>query len=112
MARPAASFNADYGGIGQMLTSPEMQANMLRRGENIAKRAADTAPVGDPAKDAHPGRYRDSFHVSSGIQHGQTSRAYGEVSNDSPEAFYVEYGTSKQDAHHTLLDAAVQAGGD
>lgn len=108
---PAAKFVADYEGIGAMLCSDEMQADMRRRAERVAQRARDTAPVGDPDNDPHAGRYKESFRVSSGIQHLKTSRAYGEVSNDSPEAPIIEYGDSNTDAYHTLA-AALDAAGD
>ena len=106
---PAAKFSASYEGIGELLRSDLMQAEMRRRAEKIAERARDIAPVGDPEDDPHSGRYKASFHVSSGVQHHKTSRAYGEVSNDSPEARLVEFGDSTQDGYRTLgraLDAA------
>jgi hypothetical protein len=102
-----AKFRASYSGIGQMLKSAEMEAAMLQRAEQIKARAEATAPVGDPRTDPHAGRYRDSFKVESGREGGRNKdRAYGRVENDSPEAFYVEYGTSKIEARHTLLNAA------
>lgn len=105
----SSRFTGDYAGIGEMLRSEEMQAEMRRRAEKVAQRAKAAAPVGDPSSDPHAGRYKNAFRVSSGVQRRQTSRAYGEVSNDAPEAIYVEYGDSKQPARHTLgqaLDAA------
>jgi hypothetical protein len=103
----SAKFNASYSGIGELLRSPQMEAAMRARAEAIKTKAEATAPVGDPKNDPHPGRYRDSFKVESGRDGGQKKdRAYGRVLNDSPEAFYVEYGSSKVDARHTLLNAA------
>jgi hypothetical protein len=102
-----AKFNASYSGIGELLRSPQMEAAMRARAEAIKTKAEATAPVGDPKSDPHPGRYRDSFKVESGRDGGRKrDRAYGRVLNDSPEAFYVEYGSSKIDARHTLLNAA------
>jgi hypothetical protein len=89
-----------------------MQQAMLRMAEKIKTKAEAAAPMGDPRKDSHAGRYKDSFKVESGRDGGRNKdRAYGRVLNDSPEAFYVEYGSSKIEAHHTLLNAA-QAVGD
>jgi HK97 gp10 family phage protein len=103
----AAKFRASYEGIGELLRSAEMEQAMRRRAETIKQRAEQTAPVGDPATDPHAGRYRDSFEVESGREGGRKKdRAYGRVLNAAPEAFYVEYGTSKQEAQHTLLNAA------
>jgi hypothetical protein len=105
-----AKFYASYPGIGELLRSPGMEKEMARRAGKIKDRAEVSAPVGDPRTDPHPGRYRDSFRVTSGRGGGfRKDRAYGRVTNDSPEAFYVEYGTSKVDAHHTLLNAAQAA---
>ena len=101
-----ARFNASYKGIGELLRSPAMEKDMRRRAEAIKRRAEETAPVGDARTDPHAGRYRDSFKVESGRDGGiKNDRAYGRVVNDAPEAFYVEYGTSKQEARHILLNA-------
>lgn len=104
MARPV-KFTASYTGIGEMLVSPEMQAAMGKLGEQVKRRAEGNAPVGDPGEDPHAGRYKASFYVTTGVQHRKTSRAYAEIGNTAPEAFEVEYGTSADDGHHTLLDA-------
>ncbi len=104
-----ASFRASYEGIGELLKSPMMEAEMRRRAEKVRAAAEARAPVGDPASDPHPGRYKASFRVVSGRAGGvKGDRAFGRTLNDSPEAFYVEWGTSRQPAHHTLLNA-VQA---
>lgn len=106
----AAKFRASFSGIGEMIRSPEMEKEMARRARRIKDRAEATAPVGDPSTDPHSGRYRDSFRVESGRNGGfKKDRAYGRVLNDAPEAFYVEYGTSKIEARHTLLNAAQAA---
>jgi hypothetical protein len=102
-----AQFRADYRGIGEMLCSEEMQADMHRRAERVAAAAEADAPVGG-VSDPHRGRYKASFSVESGVREGKTRRAFGRVVNDSPEAVYVEYGNKNIDAHHTLgraLDA-------
>jgi hypothetical protein len=105
-----AKFYASYPGIGELLSSTVMEKEMVRRARLIQQRAAETAPVGDPVRDPHPGRYRDSFRIESGRDGGfKKDRAYGRVINDAPEAFYVEYGSSKIEARHTLLNAAQAA---
>lgn len=102
-----AKFRASYSGIGQMIRSPGVEKEMGRRARLVKARAEATAQVGDPRTDPHSGRYRDSFRVETGRNGGwKKDRAYGRVINDAPEAFYIEYGTSKVDAQHTLLNAA------
>jgi hypothetical protein len=102
-----STFQASYSGIGEMLRSEFMQAAMRARAEKVLVLAIATAPVYEQGP--HPGRYKAAFHVESGVQHHKTSRAYARVSNDAPEALYVEFGTRNNPAHHTLtkaLDAA------
>lgn len=102
-----STFRANYDGIGQMLRSPEMQAEMLRRAGKVHEVAVNTAPVYEQGP--HPGRYREAFHIESGVRPGGNSRAFGRVINDSDEAFWAEYGSVNNEAHHTLaraLDAA------
>jgi hypothetical protein len=100
------TFRVDYKGIGDMLTMAGMQADMHRRAEAVKAEAEATAPV-------YPGptggRYKRSFAVSSGVRTGRSRRAFGRVTNDAPEAFFVEYGTRNNPRHRTLgraLDAA------
>jgi len=98
-----ATFKASYSGIGEMLRSPFMQGAMHHRAEAIAARAEAIAPVYEQGP--HPGRYKASFRVSSGVRHAVTSRAYGRVTNVAPEALAVEFGTQNNPAHHTLVVA-------
>lgn len=108
MAR-AATFTASFSGIGQMLRSVDMQNAMRVIAERVKQRAEATAPVGDPDQDPHAGRYKNSFYITTGVQRYATARAYAEVGNTAPEAVYVEFGTSEQGAHHTLLNALAAA---
>lgn len=99
-----ARFRASFSGIGRMIRSPEMQAEMRRRAEKVKRAAEATAPVDS-------GEYKSSFQVTSGARGGvRKDRAYGRVTNSVPHAFYVEYGTSKTPAHHTLRRALSAAG--
>jgi HK97 gp10 family phage protein len=100
------SFKSSYTGIGEMIRSDFMIAEMRRRAESIATRARIIAPVGTPPDDKHPGEYKASFRVSTTKYGGDKGdRAQAKVTNDSPHAFYVEYGTSKMEAQHILLKA-------
>jgi len=102
-----ASYNADYHGIGEMLCSPEMQADMKARAEKVKARAEAIAPFDPKAKDGT--HYRDAFSVESGVQEGKTRRAFGRVLNDDSAAFYIEHGTRDTPKHRVLgkaLDAA------
>lgn len=90
----------DYEGMGEFLRSAEMQAAMHTLAEGFMQRAIATAPVDENGP--HPGRYKASFHVESGVRRNKTARAYGKVINDSPEAFFVEFGTKNNPRHRTL----------
>lgn len=105
MARSSGTrFRASYSGIGKMIRSPQMRAEMRRRAEKVKVVAEATAPVDS-------GEYKSSFRVTSGARGGiRKDRAYGRVTNTAPHAFYVEYGTSKTPAHHTLRHALSAAG--
>lgn len=105
MARASGTrFRASYSGIGKMLRSPEMQAEMRRRAEKVKAAAEAAAPI-------ESGEYKRRFKVTSGARGGvRRDRAYGRVTNTSEHAFYVEYGTSKNPAHHTLRRALRAAG--
>jgi hypothetical protein len=102
------AFRWDYKGGGEMLTMPGMQAEMRRRAENVQAAAEASAPVYRRGADA--GRYKRSFTTTSGVRdRGRSRRAFGRVTNDAPEALYVEYGNRNTPRHRTLgraLDAA------
>jgi len=103
------TFNPNHRGVGEMLRSDFMQAAMLEHAERIKAVAEATAPVGRPSEDEHAGRYKASFHVRVHARGGATGdRAEAIVSNDSPEARWVEWGTRDTDGHHTLARAAFQ----
>lgn len=110
-----------YQGIGDnVLRADFMVAEMGRRAQRVMDRAVETAPVyeGDE-EDPHRGRYKESFSVSTTTHGGyRGNRAAGIVTNDAPEAIFVEKGLRPsrfhpegQRAHHTLLNA-LQAAGD
>lgn len=95
----SSRFRASYKGIGQMLNTPWMEAAMRERAEKVRARAAATAPV-------ETGRYKASLRVESGMHGGDHhDRAFARVVADVPYGLIVEYGTSKQAAHHTLAHA-------
>jgi HK97 gp10 family phage protein len=102
--RSTISFS--YTGIGEMLRSPEMEKEMLRRAEKVKAEAERSAPVGDPRRDTHSGRYKASFHIDTTRRGGvRSDRAAAYISNDSPEAVFVEFGTSRQVGRHILRNA-------
>lgn len=106
----AAKFKMRTRGVGQLLRSPEMEAEMRRRAELIKSVAESIAPVGGPA-DPHPGMYKASFDVTSTSRGGRRKdRAMATVRNTAYYARWVEYGTDKVPAHHVLLRAALAAG--
>jgi hypothetical protein len=99
-----SKFTPSYSGIGEMLRSEFMQAEMHARAEAARALAEAIAPVYEQGP--HPGRYKAAFTVESGVRHEKTARAYGRLENHSPEAFFVEYGTRNNPAHHVLVRAS------
>jgi hypothetical protein len=107
----AAKFKMRNAGVGELLRSPGVQAEMLRRANVIKGIAESISPVGDAARDPHPGQYKASWRTSSRARGGQRkNRATATVWNFAPHARFVEYGTERVHAHHVLLRAA-QVGG-
>lgn len=105
-----ARFKMSKKGVGQLLRSRMIQADMLARAERIEAAAVALAPVGGPG-DPHPGAYKASFTVTTTARGGRRKdRATATVRNTAYYARWVEYGTEKVRAHHVLLRAA-QAGG-
>jgi len=108
----AARFKMSTRGVGQLLNSPEISAEMLRRAEVIKGAAEAISPVGGPG-DPHPGQYKLSWYAKvdrKAIGRSRKKRPVGVVGNSAYYARWVEYGTERVRAHHVLLRAA-QAGG-
>ncbi len=106
-----ARFKMSKKGVGQLLKSRMIQADMLYRAERIADAAVSIAPVGGPS-DPHPGHYKSSFVVTTTARGGRRKdRATATVTNTAYYARFVEYGTERVRAHHVLVRAAA-AGGD
>ncbi|MFG3127332.1 HK97 gp10 family phage protein [Streptomyces tendae] len=105
----AARFKLKRKGVGQMLRMSGMQAEMLRRAEVIKGIAVATSPVDTGSY--RPGLYKSSWETDSTRRGGRRrDRAVAYVRNGTYYARWVEYGTEKVPAHHTLLRAA-QLGG-
>jgi len=103
------SYDPDHAGMLLFLNSQGMLNLVESVGERIMHRAMATAPIGDPIVDEHVGRYASSFSMESHRFGGATrDRAEAIVTNDSPEAVYVEYGHRGKEPYHTLLRAAVE----
>jgi hypothetical protein len=99
----ADNFSLDHAGVGELLRSGDMEAEMRRRAEKAMSFAVAIAPVGDPKNDQHAGRYAASFRVSSSRHGGMKGdRAAAELVNDSPEAYMVEYGNRNVKKHRIL----------
>lgn len=107
----AAKFKMKKKGVGQLLRSPMVQAEMLRRAEVIRAVAVATSPV--DAGGPHPGHYKASWETDSTARGGRNrDRAVGYVRNTAYYARWVEYGNGHPDgpAHHVLLRAALMGG--
>lgn len=94
-----STFRASYTGIGELLKSPRVEAEMRRRAEKVLAAAEAAAPVS--VTSGHPGRYKASFTASSGLR---DDRAYGRVTNSAPEAIDVEYGRGEYTTTRTTPD--------
>lgn len=107
-----AKFKMSKKGVGRLLRSRMIQADMLHRAERIEDAAVAIAPVYAGTWKTTPGEYKASFTVTTTNRGGRRKdRATATVTNTAYYARWVEYGTEKVPAHHVLLRAA-QAGGD
>ncbi|MEV7840180.1 HK97 gp10 family phage protein [Streptomyces albidoflavus] len=105
-----ARFKMSRKGVGQLLRSPMIRAEMERRAALIEAVAVSISPVGGPG-DPSPGQYKASWSTTSTTRGGRNrDRATATVRNSSYYARWVEYGTERVPAHHVLLRAA-RAGG-
>jgi len=108
-------FRGSYSGIGRMLRSPMMLAEMVSRAERVTEYAVETAPVwsgGDVSSDASPeGGYKSGFKIIPVPRGGiKKNRAQALVVNDDEAAIFVEYGTVNQEGQHILLKALAVLG--
>lgn len=96
-----------YKGVGDLLRSAEMEAEMRRRAENVKQICEATAPVDESGP--HPGRYAGAFRVESERTGGvRRDRAVGRVVNDAPESFAVEFGNRNTPQHRTMGKALIE----
>lgn len=106
----AARFKMNRKGVGELLRSEMIRADLVRRAQEIESVAVALSPVGGPG-DPHSGEYKSSWAVTSTKRGGRRrDRAVAYVRNGAYYARWVEYGTERVPAHHVLLRAA-QAGG-
>jgi hypothetical protein len=105
-----STFKPDYAGLSELLNSDAMVAAMVEEAAKVMSAAESTAPVATQGD--HPGRYKASFSLSGGKHGGiHSDRAFGRVTNDAPEAVFVEFGSKNNPKYRTLghaLDAAGQ----
>jgi hypothetical protein len=106
----------DYVAVGELLRTPEMEAEMVRRMANVMELAISRAPYA-PSSDPHHVHYRDSFHLSHGRMgmpgaHTLNDRAWAMVENDAPDAIFIEYGNKHIARMHILLNALIEGAGD
>ncbi|MFJ3839472.1 HK97 gp10 family phage protein [Streptomyces sp. NPDC090054] len=107
-----ARFRMSTRGVGQLLNSPMIASEMLRRAEVIKGVAESISPVGGPG-DPHPGQYKGSWYAHlerKSVGRSRKKRPVGVVGNRAYYARWVEYGTEKVRAHHVLLRAASVGG--
>lgn len=106
-----ARFKMSKQGVGRLLRSEMVEAEMLRRAKIIKSVAESISPVYAGPRDPHPGLYKASWVVSSTRRGGRNrDRAVATVANGTPYARWVEYGSERVPAHHVLLRAAMAGG--
>lgn len=111
MAARPARFKMKTRGVGQLLNSEMIAAEMLRRAQVIKTVAEAISPVG-PEYDPHRGAYKASWYARverKAVGRSAKKRPVGVVGNRAYYARWVEYGGQHVRAHHVLLRAA-QAG--
>ncbi|MCX5176713.1 HK97 gp10 family phage protein [Streptomyces virginiae] len=104
----AARFKMSTRGVGQLLNSPMVAGEMLRRAQVIEGVAEAISPVGGRG-DPHPGEYKRSWYSRlerRAVGRSRKKRPVGVVGNTAYWARWVEWGTDKVPAHHVLLRAA------
>lgn len=99
---PRARFKGNYKGLGQILTSKQMQNEMEARARRVQSRCVATSP-------RDTGNYSSSFRVETGVRPGAKPRAESKVINDDEAAAYVEWGTSRTPRHRVMGRAAGSA---
>jgi hypothetical protein len=85
----------------EILKAPFMIEEMGARVERGKAAAIASAPVDE--KSRHPGRYKASFEAE--VTTRLHNRATGVLSNTSPEAGFVEFGTKNNPARYVLTRA-------
>ena len=106
-----AIYTGSYSGLGEMIRSGFMEAEMRGRADRVAALARAIAPVYEGPDDPHRGRYKGSFVVSSTSRGGwRKNRASGIVTCTDPAALEIEFGTSEHHGHHVLRRALAAAG--
>jgi hypothetical protein len=102
----ATTYRHDYEAFDAVVLCADwMVANMAERAARVQAECELKAPVDE--KSPHSGRYKASFSTSSGIKESAEGkrRAYGRVTNDAPEALFVEYGSEHNERHRTMGNA-------
>lgn len=90
------AFKPDHAAIASLVEADFVQADLNERADRVVAAAKATARV-------DTGRYRDSIHTEDG------PRGSVVVASDVEYAVFLELGTSKMPADHTIsnaLDAA------
>jgi hypothetical protein len=96
----------DYDGVGEFLhTSPELQVALLDVAERHAAIVRETAPVGTPPRDEHPGEYRDNVFAEE-FRGELDDRLAARTIVRVGHAAAVEWGNKRIGQHSTLLKAA------
>lgn len=104
-----SSVNISYRGVGELLVSSFIRAEMARRGAKVLARARATAPDYAPLGIG----YVDEFELTVDVKTSKkgTRRARARVRNGSDHALWVEMGGQNTPKHRTLGKALSEAAG-
>ncbi len=95
------------GELNEFFRSPQMVATMRSFGSKIGRVAVATSNVDtriyvDRHGFRHPGHYKRSWHLKSGVRNG---KAWARTWNTALYSGYLEYGTTKMRAYRVLRRA-------
>lgn len=96
-----ARFRPNNTGIGRMIRSGGIRADLLRRGAAVAAACEATARIGQPPDDPHPGLFKGSFVVDIQEEVDVKPQAYVGL-GIRPHVYVIStdpHGISKEQGH-------------
>lgn len=85
--------------LRKFLHNPELEAELMQRGNAGVDYAQSIAPVGDAAHDINSGEYRDSLKAEA---HYSESRVSVRVGTDDYKRYWIEFGAAHMPKYRVL----------